>query len=158
MSIDAAAKKSGLARYLNLPDGLSMAEAGARVELHLEMLRDRAEAEMQAAVEALGRLMDSVGPTPGDHIRGEMLQLASGVTSLGGTFGREALSKAGYGLCSLLDELGERWDPAAVQLHVNAIRVLFAAGPGAAEAHADLLEGLQKVRARVLAPPPVHAG
>lgn len=145
-------KKSVLNRFLNLPNGITKAEAASRVDLHLQLLGDKAEAEIKNLVDALGVLLAAPEPPDADA-RAEIQRIAGEITSLGGTFGREALSKAGYCLCRLLDQLGERWDGSAVAVHYDAMRLLIAARPYATDSHAGLLEGLEKVRARVLAEP-----
>lgn len=142
--------KSRLARFLNVPDGLNMAEANVRADLHLQMLGDKPLTEMREALDALGGLLGA-GDAPDSAARHEMQQLAVTITSLGGTFGREGLSKAGYSLCALLDQVGEAWDGEAVRVHYNAMRLLFMPSALPPEAQAALLDGLDKVRQRIVA-------
>ena len=137
-------------RFINVPDGLNMEEACARADLHLQMLGDRPAEEMERSLDALAGMVNAAHEAPDQRARSEMQQLAVTITSLGGTFGRDGLSKAGYSLCLLLDELGDGWDREAVQVHYDAMRLLFTPATIPAAVQTEMLNGLGKVRVRAV--------
>ncbi|MEZ5996439.1 MAG: hypothetical protein R3C25_11900 [Hyphomonadaceae bacterium] len=143
--------RSRLARFLNAPGGMTREEAKARADSKIERLRPRSEADMAEALKSMANLLATCDGPPDAAVRKELHRLSCVLVSLGGTFGRAALSKAGYSLCRLLDELGEGWDQSAVDVHFNAMRLLFTPGAIPPEAQVRMVEGLHKVRSRVVA-------
>jgi hypothetical protein len=139
-----------LKRFINAPDGINVAEAAARADLHLHMLGDRPVQEIERSLEALAGLVFTAEAAPGEATRNEMQRLAVTITSLGGTFGRDSLSKAAYSMCLLLDQLGDGWDPEAVRLHYDTMRLLFAPAAIPAAVQMEMIDGLGRVRARAV--------
>lgn len=137
--------ESRLARFLNVPGGISLEEAEERAAAKLETLRGRCELDMQSSLEAIGDYLRLLNGAPSPALREELHRLSCCIVSLGGTFDRAALSKAGYSFCRLLDDMGEHWDRTAVDVHFNAMRRLFAPD-GDATMQARIVEGLDKVR------------
>jgi hypothetical protein len=139
-----------LRRFLNIPGGISVAEAEERAALHLETLRARSEADMQDSLASLGQYMSLLQGAPTPALRQEMHRLSCCIINLGGTFGRAALSKAGYSFCRLLDDLEGGWDRAAADVHFAAMKLLFTPEQIPAEAQTRILDGLNKVRVRAV--------
>jgi hypothetical protein len=145
--------RSGLARFINIPGGITLADAEERASMRLESLSERAVADMEESIvriQAYLRLLSGAPPTVVCH---EIHRLSCCVASLGGSFDRHGLTEAARSLCRLLDdsEGPVPWDRKAVDLHVDAMRILFSpqnAPPGVQE---ELLAGLAKVRVRALA-------
>lgn len=141
---------AGLKRFISIPGGISLAEAEERAGARLETLRARSEADMQDSLASLGQYLRLLVGPPNGALRQELHRLSYCVVNLGGTFGREGLSKAGYSLCRLLDELQHGWDREAVDVHVGAMRLLFAPSELTLAAQTDILDGLEKVRIRAV--------
>lgn len=148
--MSAPGKPSGLSRFFNIPGGISLAEAEARAALKLDTLRGRCEADMQDSLDSLGEYLRLLEGAPSASLRRELHRLSCCVVSLAGTFERGALSKAGYSLCRLLDDMGEGWDRLAVDVHVAAMRRLFTPAGASEEAQQRIVEGLDKVRAQAV--------
>lgn len=136
----------GLAACLNAPRGINAEQACERAALNLEGVRDKALAAISECLDDIAQVCAHGQPTP--ELRRELHRLSCSVAGLGGMFEREALSKAAYCFCRLLDATEPRWDPAAVGVHVGAMRLLLAPDHLAEAAQRDLIEGLGKVRQR----------
>lgn len=149
MSAPTAAAR-GLGRFLNIPGGITLTEAEERAAGRLESLRPRSEADMKDSLASLGHYLALTQGAPSEVLRQELHRLSCCVVNLGGTFGRAALSKAGYSLWCLLDDLEGRWDRQAVDVHFAAMKLLFAPEQVPAEAQARILQGLDKVRRRAV--------
>lgn len=143
-------KTSRLRRFLGLAGGITLADANARADMHLHLMQGRLVEEIHEALQALGQLL-AEGGTSDAAARERMHGLAVMITGLGGTFGREGLSKAGYSLCRLLDMLGDQWDEEAVQIHWNAMNLLFNPKALPAAEQDELLAGLKKLCERAAA-------
>ncbi len=136
----------GLAACLNAPGGLNAAQACERAALKLEGVREKALAAITDCLDDIAHVC-AQGP-PGPELRRELHRLSCSVAGLGGMFGRDALSKAAYCFCRLLDATESAWDAAAVGVHVGAMRLLLAPDNLAEAAQRELVDGLGKVRER----------
>lgn len=143
-------KPRGLARCLNAPGGINVSQACARAALHLEALSEKSASTMRQGIDNVAELA-ALGP-PSQPVRREMHELSCSLAALGGTFGRDALSKAAYSFCRLLDETEPGWSPEAVGVHINAMRLLFTPARIPSENQAKIIEGLVKVRRSIGTP------
>ena len=141
--------KNSLSRFINIPGGLTVDQAHQRANAHLEFISDRALADVDDNLACLGAYLALIREEPPRVVRDELQRLSTCIVSLAGAFGREAMGKAAYSLCRLLD-LGEErgfWDRSAIDVHYGALRALRHAHSASAEAH--VLEGLRRVISRV---------
>lgn len=134
----------GLSRALNAPGGIGMAEACARADENLQFTRDKSLAFMGDCLADMEKLATPEAPSP--DVRRELHRLACSIAGLGGMFERDALSKAAYGFCRLLDETEPGWVAAAAQVYLDGMRLLFAPGEYTAEQQAAIVDGLRRVR------------
>jgi hypothetical protein len=141
----------GLARALKAPGGLTVKAACRRAAVHLEVLAEQGQAALRECIDSIAERV--ARGAPGAETRAQMHELACTVAGLGGMFGRDALSKAGYNFCRLLDETEPKWNSEAAALHVNAMRLLMAPERVPVDYQVQIISGLNKVRVRA-APAP----
>ena len=141
----------GLARCLNAAGGIGMKDAVARAALHMEMMQERTLGIMEESFAGIVGLLAQIDGVPDPDARKQLHELSCTLAGLGGMFGREALSKAAYSFCRLIDMTEPGWDAAAVAVHVHTMRLLFKPERVPADVQANLIEGLVKVR-RTVAP------
>lgn len=134
----------GLARALNAPGGIGVNEACARAQENLQITRDKSLAYIGDCLADIEQLAAADAPAP--EVRRELHRLACAIAGLGGMFERDALSKAAYCFCRLLDETEPGWVAVAVQVHVGAMRMLFTPGVHTPEQQASVVDGLRSVR------------
>lgn len=144
----------GLARCLNAPGGIGMKDAVSRAALHMEMMQERTLGVMEESLAGIGTLLAQIGSVPDTETRKQVHELSCTLAGLGGMFGRDALSKAAYSFCRLIDTTEPGWDAAAVAVHVHTMRLLLKPERVPADVQVSLIEGLVKVRGAVAAPTP----
>lgn len=141
--------KSGLARQLSRPGGRSLADA--------ERLADEAlQTHRTDAFDELGRLVAQLETacttrSPEDRVRA--YALGASIVDLAGFFDTGPFYDAAYSLCDLIDRSRDSplWSWDAVQVHVQALRLLHLAGLGnAGPDAAGLVAGLRRVVAAIL--------
>lgn len=136
----------GLARALNVQGGVTLAQACELAAANVAFVRDKAVAVMADALLDLTQLCAAGPPTL--EQRRELHKLSCAIAGAGGMFELEALSKAAYCFCRLLDETEPGWDGDAVAVHLAAMRILLAPERASSTAEQSLLGGLDKVRRR----------
>lgn len=107
------------------------------------------KAEVMTALAAEGRA--SGDPSAFKSI----YDVSNTIFGLAGSFGLKPLAEAAFSLCDLTDAFrgGEPVNWPAIDVHVDGIRLLANFGDKAGAAGAEsILEGLRRVRARVLPP------
>ncbi len=134
----------GLARALNAPGGIGAEEACARAQENLQVTRDKSLSFIAECLADIEDLATAQAPAP--EVRRELHRLSCSIAGLGGMFERDALSKAAYCFCRLLDETEPGWVAAAVRVHLDGMRLLFAPGAHTPEQQAAIVDGLRKVR------------
>lgn len=142
-----------LAKVVRKPGGKTVEEYVKAAETRIEATRDVtlasliAKADAMAAVAAAGKAGSD--PKAFDGI----YDISNAIFGLAGTFGLKALAEASFSLCDLADGFrgGETVNWAAIDVHVDGIRLLATLGDKAEAAGAEtILDGLRRVRARVL--------
>lgn len=144
--------KPRLAKLLQQPGGVPVAEALERAQANLETIKPTCLAELQALLEltearfeAMGDEFDEAGVT-------EIYAIA--VRGIGGgeVCGTPGVDGALTSLCDLLDHLrnSKRYDRTAIGVHVQAWRVLLTPDQPL-EASRIMVEGLRKVSSRFAA-------
>lgn len=141
--------KPRLAKLLQTPGGVPVAEALERAQQNLEELKPTCVAELQALLELAQARLDAMGEAFDDEGLAELYAIA--VRGIGGgeVCDRPSVDVALTSLCDLLDRLRTRgaYDRAAIAVHVQSWRLLM--GEVGTDAAADaVIDGLRKVSAR----------
>lgn len=144
-------EENRLARFINKEGGLRREDALLRAQDSLYMIQERANAEIDSALDRIGAMLERRGVIT-EKDQQELHAMANTILSLGGMFNREALGRAAFSLCELIDELGARgaWDSAAIRVHYEAMCALK--GPETKQHQEAVLAGLQRVTERHAAP------
>ena len=143
---------TGLARYVNTPDGLDKASALQAAEQRLQTIRADAMNEIAARIDHLGALISSVqGGLNPEQVR-EVFDAANAVYSVVGTFGGEFLGQVSQSLCELLDRSIERgcWRQEAVMLHYQAMQLTRQKHALPRAEQEQIILGLERVKEKVL--------
>jgi len=131
--------KYRLSEQVIQPGGMTVELATGRAGRELGM---QAEAGHKSIGETIGKLevlcKAQTGPTDAIY------DLSSVVLDVAGMFDRRTLCEAAYSLCELSDRLRtqNRQDWASIQVHVNALRLIWAAPESEVEAMASMVQGL----------------
>ncbi|MBU1346241.1 MAG: chemotaxis protein CheE [Alphaproteobacteria bacterium] len=143
-------RKSRLSKLIDQSGGLSVGIALKQAATELKAL----EAESRAIVAARIADLSALVPPESDEPRGERLEQAYGLSSAviqaAGPFNRDDLCAAAAGLCDLIDaaEPGKPFDWRIVTVHAQALKLILSLPDDAAEARAEVLNGLSQVLAR----------
>ena len=144
--------KPRLAKLLQQPGGLPVAEALERAQKNIEEIKPTCLAELQALLELTEARFEAMGAEFDEGALGEMYAVA--VRGIGGgeVCGTPGVDQALTSLCDLLDRLRNtgRYDRAAIGVHVQAWRLLLDPTQSP-EASRVVVEGLRKVSARYAA-------
>jgi len=143
-----------LAAVVKAPGGKTIEQAVHAAEARIETVRESSIAALGGKVEQLTALVAAgrSGANPAPF--GAIYDLSNAIYGIAGTFELKALTEASFSLCDLADTFrgGEAPSWPAIDVHVDGIRLLTMLGARAGEAGAEsILEGLRRVRARVLA-------
>ena len=110
------------------PGGLTAKEAVASAEQNLLALRGQGLEQVYAAIDR----MEAAGPAfradPWGDTRVELYGLANSLIGVAGVFGLPEIGEVAYSLCSLLDGADTAGSAAAVQLHLDSLRLLRRGG------------------------------
>lgn len=143
------AEPNRLSRFLNAPDGITEEQATERARLRLDRIRPSVERDLVETLASLREYLRLLSGAPPAAVRTELRRLTYELAATAGTFERPGLSKVAVALCELFDILDQRngWDRAAVDVHLDAMRMLLAQPPG--EESAELTDGLQRLAVHV---------
>ncbi|MCR5878187.1 hypothetical protein [Phenylobacterium sp. J367] len=143
--------KPRLAKLLKMPGGLPVAEALERAQANLDTIRPTCMAELQALLELTEARLEAMGESFDDEGMADLYAIA--VRGIGGgeVCHVPAVDLALTSLCDLLDHLrtGQRYDRAAIVVHVRAWRMLL--GMGDQPGTAAVVDGLRQVSSRYAA-------
>lgn len=141
--------KPRLAKLLQQPGGVPVAEALERAQNNLEDIRPTCMAELQALLELTEARFEAMGEDFDEAGLTELYAIA--VRGIGGgeVCGTPGVDAALTSFCDLLDSLrtSGRTDRAAIGVHVQAWRVLLTPGQPL-DASRVMVEGLRKVSGR----------
>lgn len=143
-----------LAKLIDLPGGLTLADALTRADRNLDKVKDGYLETIDARIAEIEGL--AAGGRPPAATVERLYAASNEMVATAGVFGLTELGQAAYSFCELIDRLrtADTWSAEAVAVHVNAMKLLR--HPQAAESHggADaVVEGLRKVTDRA-APKP----
>lgn len=154
-SVRVFAVENKLAELLREPGGKTAEQAVKAAEVRVEAQRGVTlaalieKADQMAAVVAEGR------GSADAEVFGRVYDLSNAIYGLAGVFELKALAEAAFSLCDLADNYrnGDAPNWPAVDVHVDGVRLLANLGEKASGAGAEsILDGLRRVRARVLPP------
>jgi hypothetical protein len=142
-----------LAKIAREPGGRTIENALKAAETRIEAARDVSVAALAEKAEQLARhaAAGRRGEDPDAFAR--IYDVSNAIYGLAAAFGLKGLAEAAFSLCDLADSFrgGETANWAAIDVHVDGIRLLASMGEKAGAAGMDsILEGLRRVRARVL--------
>ena len=132
---------------------------GRTVEKALKEADTRIEAARETSVAALAEKAEQLAAHAAAGRRGEdpvafarIYDISNAIYGLAAAFGLQGLAEAAFSLCDLADSYkgGEAPNWPAIDVHVDGIRLLASLGEKAGAAAEPILEGLRRVRARVL--------
>jgi hypothetical protein len=114
-----------LAQLVNRPGGLTVNEAVAAAEGELIKLRDRGLSEIDETIGAMQKIADAFTQTQAKSAREELYSHANFLIGVGGVFERTDIGEVARSLCALMEVLmvSGSWDRAAVQLHLDSLRL-----------------------------------
>ena len=151
-SVRIFAVENQLAKVVATPGGKTADQHVKAAEVRVEGVRDVSlaalvqKAEHLAALAAAGRSGADANAFDGIY------DISNAIFGIAGAFGQKALAEAAFSLCDLADGFrgGEPANWAAIDVHVDGIRLLAALGDKAGAGAETILDGLRRVRARVL--------
>lgn len=146
------AVENHLAKVATLPGGRKVADAVRAAEERVEAVRDVSVAALSSKAEQLAGLAAGARQAPGPATFGAIYDLSNAIYGVASTFDLKALSQAAFSLCDLADSFrsGEPVSWPALDVHVDGIRLLTTLGERAGGAGDEVLDGLRRVRERVL--------
>ena len=146
--------ENSLAAVVRAPGGKTIEQAVHAAEARIETVRESSIAALAGKVEQLAALAaggrSGADPAP----FGAIYDLSNAIYGIAGAFDLRPLAEASFSLCDLADTFrgGEAANWPAIDVHIDGIRLLTMLGDRAGAAGAEsILEGLRRVRARVLA-------
>lgn len=147
------AVENKLAIITREPGGRTIENAVRAAETLVEATRAASIASLLEKAEQL-TVLAAEGRTSGDSAAFKSIyDLSNAIYGLAGSFGLKPLAEAAFSLCDLADAFrsGEPANWPAIDVHVDGIRLLASLGEKAGAAGSEsILEGLRRVRARVL--------
>lgn len=141
--------KIRLSELLAAPGGLARDDAVASAIHNVQAISQEGDAAMEAAIQAIGKLLAGAGPRLDPALLQSVLLHADQIVTLAGTFGYDFLDRAARSLCDTIENLqaANLSDTAPVAVHADAMR-LFAPGKKTPVAAAEgVLDELNHVRA-----------
>lgn len=147
------AVENQLAKVAKSPGGKTMAEHVKAAEVRIEGVRSASlaslieKAEAMAGLAAGGRTAEPTAALNGIY------DLSNAIYGIAGSFGLKALAEACFSLCDVADGFRSGEKPTnwpAIDVHVDGIRLLATLGDKGEVAGGEILDGLRRVRARVL--------
>jgi len=147
------AVENELGRLAREPGGRTIDQALRQAEQRIEAVRDVSIASLAEKADQLAALAAATRADNAPGGFGDLYDLSNSIFGVAASFGLKPLAEAALSLCDLADNYrnGEPANWPAVDVHVDGIRLLAMLGQRAGAAVAEpILEGLRKVRARVL--------
>lgn len=141
-----------LAKVVRPTGGKTMSEHVKAAEVRIENQREITLASLIEKAEAMAAIA-AVGRKGGDPKAFDRIyDLSNAIFGLAGAFGLKGLAEAAFSLCDLADGFrsGEAANWPSIDVHVDGIRLLATLGEKGEGAADTILEGLRRVRARVL--------
>lgn len=140
-----------LARLVQGPGGLAAEEAVRAADAGLERIRDDVVREIAAVVARMQALGAALEGGPDEGALRSLYGLANSVVGMAGVFGMAPLGEVCFSLCELIDRMAvrQRWEPAAVRVHLDSIGLLRPGAPAGERGHEEIVAALRRVVERV---------
>ena len=127
--------------------GLRVDEALTRAEDNVRELAGDCEAAIRSAIAAIDAQFGRAAANRDDRSPLELYDRVLGIIDASAALDGDALPKAARSLCDLLDHCADHgWDWPAVDVHINALRLLGCEPDLPPEAATQLLENLDALR------------
>jgi len=155
MSVTFHTPKRRLTQLLKTPGGLPLAEAIERATKNLGTLAGACVAEVGSVTEQAEALMARKPASFDEAFLTEFYGVVNPPIGLSSICGLDGIDVALHSMCDLLDHLKttERWDVEAMQVHVQALKLLLHTESSQNAEQTDaVLSGLRKVSQRYAAP------
>ena len=122
-----------LAKMVKEPGGIKLNDALDQAGKNLDSIQEACLTSLDAELEELERLCSEGGRRPDDEIKKRIYDVGNDVIAVAGAFSLSELGQAAFSLCELVDRLRtrEKWNQAAVEVHLSAFRLLRQSEPGA---------------------------
>lgn len=149
------AVENKLAELLREPGGKTVDQAVKAAEVRIEAQRDVTLAALIEKADQMAALASDGRGSADPELFGRIYDVSNAIYGLASAFGLKGLAEAAFSLCDLADSYRSGDEPnwPAVDVHVDGVRLLANLGEKAGAAGADsILDGLRRVRARVLPP------
>lgn len=149
------AVENKLAALLREPGGKTAEQAVKAAEVRIEAKRDVTLAALIEKADQMVALAAEGRGSSDPETFGRIYDLSNAIYGLAGAFGLKGLADAAFSLCDLADSYRSGDEPnwPAVDVHLDGVRLLANLGEKAGAAGAEpILDGLRRVRARVLPP------
>ena len=147
------AVENSLAKVVSMPGGKTADQHVKAAEVRIEGVRGVSLASLVEKANAVANLAASGRKGDATAALNGIYDLSNAIFGIAGSFGLKPLAEAAFSLCDVADGFrgGEAANWAAIDVHVDGIRLLAALGDKAEAAGAEsILDGLRRVRARVL--------
>ncbi len=140
------ATENRLAKVARLPGGKSIDEAVRHAEAKVAGVRERCIAALSGKASELVVELAALKTAETPNFD-RAYAVSNSVYGVAGAFALPGLAEAAASLCDLIEGVrgGDRINWAALDVHVDGIRLLIAEGEGGAQ---PVLAGLRRVRAR----------
>ena len=150
-----------LAALMAMPGGISAREAIRRSEAAVELLREPGLATIDATLAAIETRFGAAAPGRDGESFEDLYRLCTAIIDSSIFLRGSGLDDAVRVFCDLVDLCSEigRWDWPAVDVHINALRLLRASGATMDKAQRDaVISGLVKVTRKRVGDPASLAG
>jgi hypothetical protein len=151
--VQVVAVENRLAKLAREPGGRTIEQALKAAEERIESVRDVSVASLVEKAEQMAVAAAAARESNDPESFGAVYEVSNAIYGIASAFALHALAEAAFSLCDLADHFrsGGEVNWPAIDVHVDGIRLLAAlrekAGAQGAE---SILEGLRRVRARVL--------
>jgi hypothetical protein len=144
-----------LAKVVREPGGRTVEKAVKAAEERIESVRDVSVASLVQKAEQVAQAASAARASGNAADFGPVYDVSNAIYGIATSFALNDLAEAAFSLCDLADNYrgGEAPNWPAIDVHVDGVRLLAALREKAGQAGAkSILEGLKRVRARVLPP------
>lgn len=115
-----------MAQLVNQPGGITAEEAVASAEQRLEGLRDRGLSDIADTIARIHLVGAGLRQQWTEAGCGELYRSSNSLIGIAGLFGKAGLGDVARSLCTLVERsrAAREWDHAAVQSHIDSLRLL----------------------------------
>ncbi len=143
-----------LAGLVHRPGGLTEDEAVEAADANLETIRERTLQLMDGTLQQMQGIGRTLADGSNQAALEELYTHSNTIVGVAGVFGMGGLSAVAYSLCELIDRMrtSRTWNAQAVNVHLDSLRLMRMAGPGATE-NPEMQSALRRLVDRVPSTP-----